>query len=193
MIDWLSVAHVWRSEKNLWESVSSFYLVGPGYGTQIIRLGHKHLYFLSQLVVLLFSALLWRGLVSPGVGRWLCHTWKTLYVCLPPSSLDLQHLWRKFLLQSSHPISFCLQISWMRNGTCFPNSAPTNNWSRHRESWGWNRNSETLSISSELLDKTVLVCVSIATKQHRNKRLVKHGMVSAVMESCSFVSRTKLH
>lgn len=39
---------LWQSEDNLWESAFSFYNVGSGDGTQIIRLGGKHIHPLSR-------------------------------------------------------------------------------------------------------------------------------------------------
>lgn len=37
-----AVAHVWRSDDNLWELVLSFHHVGPGEQTQAVSLGSKH-------------------------------------------------------------------------------------------------------------------------------------------------------
>lgn len=44
-----SKALMWNSENSLWELVSSFYLVGPGNWTQLVRLCSGHLYLLTHL------------------------------------------------------------------------------------------------------------------------------------------------
>lgn len=42
-----AIVRVWRSGNNLQESVLSFHQVGPGYWTQIVRLGSNHLWAIS--------------------------------------------------------------------------------------------------------------------------------------------------